>query len=136
MLIVTVPDPLPPDTTVIHVSPLDADHAQPAPAVTVTVRVPPLRSTVWVRGVTSNEQPGDWVTVTICPAMVSVPVRVGPFVAAIVNPTVPGPAPDAVATVIQLTALDAVHGQPAPAVTVAMFDPPDDPAEYDAGVTV
>lgn len=60
-----VPDPfpLPPCVIVIHESLLDAVQAQPAAALTLTVRVPPLASTVSVSGDTSNVQPGDWVTV-------------------------------------------------------------------------
>jgi hypothetical protein len=134
---VTVPEPLPlaPDVIVIHGCALDAVHAHPAAAVTFTVRVPPAGSTVCVRGVTSNEQPGDCVTVTNVPAIISVPVRDGPDVGATLNVSVPGPAPAAAATVIQSALLAAVHGHPAPAVTVTTCDPPAAPAEYAGGDT-
>jgi hypothetical protein len=79
-------------------------------------------------GATSKLQPGDCVTVKTCPAMVSVPVRVGPFVGATENPTAPGPLPDASVTEIQGALLDAVHGHPGPAVTATVPDPPAAPA--------
>jgi hypothetical protein len=62
-----------------------------------------------------------------------VAVRDGPVVAATVKPTVPLPVPEVVASEIQLTSLDAVHGQPAAAVTVTAFDPPAAPAAYADG---
>ena len=68
-----------------------------------------------------------------CPAIVRVPVRVGPLVGATFTLTVPGPDPAAVPTVIQFALLDAVHGQPAPAVTDTSCDPPAAPAAYVAG---
>jgi len=75
----TVPFPLPltPPVTVIHAALLVAVHAQPAPAVTVTV---PLVATDVLRvtadGRIVNEQgaPG-WVIVKVLPAIVIVPVR-------------------------------------------------------------
>jgi hypothetical protein len=79
-------------------------------------------------GDTSTLQPGDCVTVKTWPAIVSVPVRAGPVVAATVKPTVPLPDPAAVASEIQVTSLDAVHGQPAAAVTITAFEPPAAPA--------
>lgn len=60
--------------------------------------------------------------------MVSVPVRVGPVVAATVNPTAPLPVPDVAASVIQLTLFDVVHGHPAGAVTATAPEAPADPA--------
>jgi hypothetical protein len=134
---VTVPEPLPlaPDVIVIHGCALDAVHAQPEAAVTFTVRVPPAGSMVCVKGATSNEQPGDCVTVTNVPAMVSVPVRDGPEVGATVNVTVAGPVPAAAPTVIHSALLAAVHGQPAPLVTVTTCDPPAAPVEYAGGET-
>jgi hypothetical protein len=135
---VTVPDPLPlaPEVIVIHGCALEAVHAQPAPPLTFTVRVPPEASTLCESGDTSNVHPGDCVTVTALPAIVSVPVRDGPDVGATLSVTVPGPAPAAGATVIQSALLEAVHGHPAPLVTATTWDPPADPAEYDSGATV
>ncbi len=128
---VTDPGPLPlaPDVIVIHGSGLDALQAQPAAAVTVTVREPPVGSASCVSGATSKLQPGDCVTARACPAIVTVPLRVGPVVAATFRVTLPGPVPPGVAGVIQSASLEAVHGQPAPAVTVTACDPPDAPTE-------
>jgi hypothetical protein len=65
------------------------------------------------------------VTVNVCPAIVSVPVRAAPPFAAIANVTVPLPVPEAPAvTVIQLTPDAAVHEHPLPAVTAVDPDPP------------
>jgi hypothetical protein len=68
------------------------------------------------------------LTVTICPAIVTVPVRATPAFAATVNDTVPLAvplAPDAIE--IHATVLTAVHGQPVEAVTDT--DVPADPVE-------
>ncbi len=60
-----------------------------------------------------------WTTVTVCPAMVTVPVReVVAVFAAIVSVTVPFPPPVAGLTLTHPTADEAVHVQPAPVVTV------------------
>jgi hypothetical protein len=66
------------------------------------------------------------VTVNVAPAIVSVPVRpVVTVFAATLNPTLPGPDPDApLVSVIQAALLLAVHAQPAPAVTVLLPVPP------------
>ena len=47
---VPLPDPLAPLVTVSHVALLVAVHVQPAPAVTVTLPVPPAASTLCVAG--------------------------------------------------------------------------------------
>ena len=60
-----------------------------------------------------------------CPAMVSAPVLGGPGLASTANATLPGPVPDAVESVIQLTLVLAVHGQPAPVVTETEPLPPE-----------
>jgi len=119
---VTVPVPLPPapEEIVIHGVLLAAVQPQPLPALTLTVRLAPAGSTVSARGDTSKLQPGDCVTVTICPAIVSVPVRVGPVVGAAVTPTLPLPVPPGDASVSHSALLDAVHGQPAPVVTLTV----------------
>ena len=65
------------------------------------------------------------MTVTVCPATVSPPVREGPSVLAIVNVTTPVPLlPEPEAIVIHGALLDAVHSQPAAAVTLTVRDPP------------
>jgi hypothetical protein len=66
-----------------------------------------------------------WLMVNDCPAMVTAPDLAGPELVPTVRFTVPLPVPEAPeTTVIQLTALDAVHGHVAPAVTVAELEPP------------
>ena len=111
MLIVTVPDPFPlaPAVMVIHGWLLDALQGQPLPAFTLIDRVPPVESTLMLSGDTSNEQPGDCVTVTSCPAIVAVPVRDGPVLDVIDRVTLAVPVPVAGATEIQLALLAAVH---------------------------
>jgi hypothetical protein len=64
------------------------------------------------------------MTANDCPAIVSDAVRDGPAVDATVTVTLPGPAPAGGVTVIQSALLDAVHGQPGPAVMVTACEPP------------
>ena len=60
-----------------------------------------------------------WLTVTVCPAIVSVPVRAPPEFAAIATPTVPLPVPLAPeVTVMNASLLAAVHAHALPVVTV------------------
>jgi hypothetical protein len=91
----TVPFPVPlvPDVMVIHDALRVAVHAQPDPAVTATVPLPPDAGTERVSGEMPNAQPFPWVTVTVWPAMTSVPDRGGPLAAAIASATVPDPLP-------------------------------------------
>jgi hypothetical protein len=124
---VTVALPAAPDAIVIHDALLAASHAQPVPAVTETVPSAPEAGTDRVSGEIANVQPCPWTTVTLWLAMVSVPDRDGPVVAAAVNDTVPDPlplAPDAM--VIHEALLDALHAHPAPAVTATLPLPPDE----------
>lgn len=72
-------------------------------------------------------QPGDCVTVKTCPAIVAVPVRAGPFVAATATVTLPIPDPVVVPIEIQSALLAAVHGQPADDVIMTVCVPPDAP---------
>ena len=67
-----VPDPAP--VTVNHVAPLVAVHGQPVVAVRVTEPVPPPPVRLTVVGDAANEH-GVWVTVSVRPAIVNVPVR-------------------------------------------------------------
>jgi hypothetical protein len=93
-------------------------------AVTVTLTVPPPAPTSQLGGVTEYEQatPPAWVTVTVWPAMVSVPVRglLAGF-SAIAKVTVPGPLPLLPAVMVSHAApLLAVQAQPLGAVTVTL----------------
>src|SRR5207237_214133 len=126
-VIVAVPGPvlLAPAVTVIHESLVDAVHVQPAATVTLMVRVPPLASTLILSGETLKLQPGDCVTVTVCPAIVTVLVRDGPFVAATVKVTVPAPLPLVAEDVAMLESLlAAVQVQTAAALTFTERVPP------------
>ena len=118
---VTVASPLPlVAPSVSHGTLLDAVHAQPACAAsTRSVAVPPEAPKFCVDAVTVNVHGNAaCVIVKVCPAIVSVPVRSDPGLAAIANATVPFPLPDAPeVTVIQLAFDAAVHAQPLAADT-------------------
>jgi hypothetical protein len=82
----------------------DADQAQPLCDVTLIVMVPPAAAMVGVMGDTwkVHVAPAGCVTLTCCPAMMIVPDREGPVLAAALKPTVPLPVPlDPLVTVIQ-----------------------------------
>lgn len=116
---VSAPVPLPPAPSgnVIQADVVVAVHAQPAGAVTLTDRVPPV--TVISIGETVKWQAAPpCVSVTGVPPMVSVAVRgdVDGF-AATVTVTNPVPVPVVVLSVAHETLLWAVHAQLAPAVT-------------------
>ena len=71
-----LPVPLPPDVTLIHPSLLVAVHAHPDPAVTVRLAAPPADVALGLVGDTVKlHAVPACVTVTVCPATVSVPVR-------------------------------------------------------------
>jgi hypothetical protein len=112
--------PVEPESIVIHAALLAAVHAQPAGEVTLTVPFVRVSGAETLVGeiVVVHETP-CWVTVTVCPAIVSVPVRDAlPVFAAIDNVTVPLPAPVVPpVTVIHGSALTAVHRHPATDVT-------------------
>jgi hypothetical protein len=78
---VTVPLPVPdpPEPIVIHDTPLDAAHEQPAAVDTVTLAVPPGAPMVALVGETVNVHPLDCVTVNVAPPTVIVALRVGPM---------------------------------------------------------
>jgi hypothetical protein len=73
----------------------------------------------------------DCVTVNVCPAMVSVPVRASPSFDATLNVTDPLPVPDAPLVIVIQSTLDAaVHEQVAPVVTDTVpVLPPSDPTD-------
>ena len=77
------------------------------------------------------------MTVTICPAMVMLPLRADPGLALTVNPTdpLPEPAPPPVST-IQPSLVAALHEQPASVVTLTVPFPPDAPMACDMGLSV
>src|SRR5262249_10912026 len=118
---VTGPVPLPVAglTLVIQGTLLDAVHEQPAAALTVLEPGAPGLAKLAVAGAMVAGQPPPCVTVNAWPATVSVPVRSGPSFACTAKATLPAPVPFGGLTfVIQDVLLEAVHAQPAAALTV------------------
>ena len=107
----TFPGPLPlAGDNVTQSAVLAAVQAHPAPVRTVSISDPPDALSVEVNGSTEYLQPRDCLTVTSRPAMVTLPVRSGPFVASTVKETVPFPLPESpAATVIHGTSVAAVQ---------------------------
>jgi hypothetical protein len=60
---------------VIHAVLLEAVQLHPAVVVTATVPFPPADAKNWLGGEMENVQEPDCVTVNVCPATVTVPVR-------------------------------------------------------------
>ena len=72
------------------------------------------------------------MTVNVCPAIVSVPLRSAPGFGAMPNVTLPSPLPVAPdVTVIQGALLVAVHAHPEPLVTADDPGPPPDAIDCD-----
>jgi hypothetical protein len=119
-----LPVPDAPEVTVIHDAVLTAVHAHELAALTLTEPVAPDAgaellggSIVYVHAGTATTS--ACVTVNVRPAIVSVPVRAVPALAATVNVIDPLPLPLALeVTVIHGTLLTAVHAHPAAVVTV------------------
>jgi hypothetical protein len=119
------PEPLTGDT-VIQLAPEFAFHPQPDGFATVIVNVPPPLPGVSPVGDTEYVQAaGACVTVTVFPAIVTVPVR---DVVAVFAPTVivvvPEPVPLVGDIMIQLAPVEADHAHPEPAVTLITQLPP------------
>ncbi len=89
MLTVPLPVPVPLPDTLSQAAFGVTDHAHPVPLVTLNDVEPALAATDTVCGDSANVQPGEGaaacVTVTVCPAIASVPVRLLPTFAAAVN---------------------------------------------------
>src|SRR5687767_6363668 len=97
-----------------------ACHSQPICVVTATVKLPPNAGTDWLCGASVAEH-GTCVTVNVCPAMVSVPVRVELPVDDTSNLTDPLPVPllpESMSS--QPTFSVAVHAHPEPADTATV----------------
>ena len=112
---VPLPLPLAPLVIVIQAAVVVAVQLQPWVVVTWTSTLPPCWSNVCEVGLIEYVHAVACVTVNVLPAIVSVPVRSAPELAATENVTVPLPlplAPDAI--VIHVAPLVAVHAQPAP----------------------
>jgi hypothetical protein len=115
-------DPLPvpeaPEVIVIHVALLVAVHAHVAPLVTATLPVLAVAGAFTpgcaIVKVHAGAPAAACETVSVRPAMVSVPVRAAPVLAATVNDTAPLPVPFVVdVIVIHGALLTALHAQPA-----------------------
>ena len=129
--------PLPdaPEFTVIQALLLTAVQLQPAPAVTAIVSVtPPATTLAAVGAIEELHGTPACVTVKVLPPIVSVPFRaVVAALAATVYETEPLPLPVAPAVmVIHVALLEAVHAQPAAAVTVTEPVPAADVTVADA----
>jgi hypothetical protein len=121
---------------VSHDALLDAVQPQPLPALTVTFPVDAAAEAVADSGVIENVHPGDCVIVIRCPAMVTLPERAGPVVAATITFTVPSPLPDVLpCSVIQLSFDTAVHSHSGLAVTLNGTVPPEEPSWLFDGCT-
>jgi hypothetical protein len=118
----TLPLPLPfaLPVTVIQDALLAALHEQSVAVETaIGPAAPPPTPTETLLGLIEYEQPLPWETVKVCPAIVSVPTRALPVLAATRNATDPGPvplAPDEM--VIHDVLVAAVHEHPLAVVTV------------------
>ena len=115
---VRLPVLLAPLVTLIHETSLRAVHVQPSAVVTETVPFPPPREKFWLERESENVHPFSCVTVTTLAAIVAVPVRAGPVLAAIASCTAPLPVPLAAPEIeIQEALLVDVHEQSALVVT-------------------
>ena len=139
---VTVPFPAPgpPLVITIHVAPDVADHVQLAPAVTSTLDAPPPDATdvPGADSAYSHDAGAGCDTVTVLPAIVTVPIRSAlPVFAATVSETLPVPVPDApLAIVIQLALEAADQSHVSVAVTATDTEPPSEATAAVAGETV
>jgi hypothetical protein len=124
----TVPEPVPLAlVSESHAALSLAAHAQPAAVVIVTDPVPPAAATESLSRLIENvHSAAAWVTVKVCPAIVSVPVRTAVVAFGVtLKLRVPAPVPE-VAPVIesQGTLADADQRQP---TVVDMFTKPEPP---------
>jgi hypothetical protein len=114
-----VPDPVRlAEAIVIHDGIPVAVHAHPEAVETVKVLLLPVADAETLAGVTVNAHVPDCVTVNVCPAIITDPVRsAAPLLAATLMVAVPLPVPRLPeGTVIHEAPLVAVHAQPLPAV--------------------
>ena len=122
---VPFPEPLAPDVMVSQEALLVAVQAQPAVVVTVALlELAPAAGLKEVGDTLKEQGAAAWVTVTVCPATVSVPMRdVVAGLAAIEKATVPVPValgPEVIVSHAELLAAN--HVQPAVVVTVVLLE--------------
>jgi len=132
---VAVPLPLPDEGLVSEIQSALFDvavHAQPAAAVIELDPGPPDASTFNEFGAMLNEHAAAWLTVNVWPAIVNVPVRAAPGLAATLNATVPFPLPDAPLVIVSQSGLAvvAVQLQPVAATTLTLPAPPVEPTGW------
>src|SRR5947208_7535406 len=121
-----------PAATAIHGAFDTTVHAQPLPAVTVTVPGPPWSLTgsevgeiVYVHGGGGGGANAACATVNVWPAIVIVPLRPAPVLGATAKATVPPPLPELPFEIeIQGAFETAVHAHPPSVVTAIVPDPP------------
>ena len=119
------PDPGEPPVTVIHGALLTAVQVHPPGDITDTVPGPPAAVIVVDAAPSVNVHPESCETVSARPAIVTVPLRVGPVCACASTCTVPGPDPLAPDTTANHGALlTAVHAHDAAAPTDTITEPP------------
>lgn len=126
-LTVPLPFPLAPAVIDIHVSGVVAVHAHPAGVETaMSAAFPPVAGTVCALGLIDAEHPDPWLTVNVWFAMVSVPVRAAPLLAATLKLMLPLPLPLGSDVIVsQLSLAVEVHAQPEAVVTaIGMPAPP------------
>jgi hypothetical protein len=140
---VNVAEPLPlpvePDAMVIHETLVAAVQLQPVPVETAIGVPPPApAATDWLVGVIEYVQFAACVTVNVWPAIVSVPFRTAPVLAATLKFTFPGPVPLAPeVTVIHVAVLDADHAHPDVVDTLTRVPaPPAAPIDWLVGLIV
>jgi hypothetical protein len=136
---VTVAGPVPEEVPLVNQLRLSLTfQPQPAVVVTLTASEPPAVANDRVVGDTVYEQlAAAWFTVTVCPATVTVPLRVlVDVLAATKKVAVPFPVPLPVVIVIQLTLLLLVQLQFWALVTVMLYEPPLAPGLTVVGDTV
>ena len=121
---VPLPVPLAPEEIDSQSTSSVADHAHALSVRTSNDPWPPAASTDPLAADNVNVQPCPWFTVKACPAIVAVPDRLGPLVAATVSCTVPFPVPCPFAMVIHGALLAAVQLQSAPVATLTATPPP------------
>jgi hypothetical protein len=132
-----VPLPVPlPVVTVIQLVLVVAVQLQPAAVVTDDDNDAAAAPGVCDVGDTVNVHPDACVTFTVCPAMMSEPLRDAPVLAATLNAAVPLPVPLPVVTVIQLVLVVAVQVHPAAVVTDDDNEAAAAPGVCDVGETV
>ncbi len=135
---VALPEPEAPPVMLSHAALLAAVHEHPAALVTAVVEAPPAEVSVREVGETPKVQLTPFcVTVTVCPATVSVPVRSAVDVFAVaLKVTVPFPLPLApLLMVSQAALLAAVQAHPLAAVTPVVDEPAAEVNERDVGDT-